>query len=151
MRDNTDLQLIAGNGASVALRVVDYQFGAGDDWYDSNWLVIAGDVSCSDGTWSFRDPCLLTTEATSLGHWLVRSADSSLDVERLDFIEPNLAFERLSNADDLVVLRIEFDLEARPPFADADGPYFVDLPVPARTCASAGESWLEAVRRFPSR
>jgi len=70
MHNLRDLHLIAEHSASVAPRVVDYQFGAGDNWFDSNWLVIAGEVSCSDGTWSFRDSCLPTTEATPLGHWL---------------------------------------------------------------------------------
>lgn len=151
MRDNAGLYLTAENGASVALRVVSYQFAEGDNWYDSNWLIVAGEASCSDGAWTFRDPCLLTIEAVSLGRWLVRSADASLDVEPIDFLEPHLGFDRLGIADDLLVLRIAFDLEARPPFAGGDGPYLVDLPLPVRACASAGESWLEALRRFPSR
>jgi len=151
MHSNTDLQLIAANGASVALSVDDYQFASGDNWYDSNWLMIAGAVTNSEGTWSFRDPCLLTTEATSLAHWLVRSANRTLEVEPIDFIEPNLAFDRLSFDDEALVLRIEFDLEARPSFADSDTPYVVDLLVHARTCASAGERWLDALGRFPPR
>ena len=151
MHSNTDLHLIAANGASVALSVVDYQFASGDNWYDSNWLMIAGAVTTSKGTCSFRDPCLLTTEATSLGHWLVRSANRTLEVERIDFIEPNIAFDRLGADDETVLLRIEFDLEALPPFADGDCPYVVDLLVPARTCASMVEAWLDALRRFPPR
>ena len=49
MQDNTDLHLLAVNGTAVALSVVDYQFAAGDNWYDSNWLMIAGDVTGGEG------------------------------------------------------------------------------------------------------
>ena len=122
-----------------------------DNWYDSNWLVVAGTAQSKNGTWSFRDPCLLTTEATSLGHWIIRAANPSAQMERLEFLEPNLAFERLMIDEGKVVLRVEFDVEARPRFAGYGDLYVVDLPVSASSCISAGKSWLASLEKFPPR
>ena len=72
------------------------------EWYDLNWLTVAGEVSTPDGSWTFLDPCLLTTDAGRLARWLEEVAagdvapndpDAEGDVDPdLGFVEPNIAF-----------------------------------------------------------
>jgi hypothetical protein len=67
--------LTSFDGASVDLRITDYQFPERDapgrrDW-DANWLNICGFVTQADGrSWTFVDPSLTTWEARALAEWL---------------------------------------------------------------------------------
>jgi hypothetical protein len=89
--------------------------------WDANWLVIRGYVQTSRGSWKFEDPCLETWEARSLCDCLTRVAAGEPN-ERLDFIEPNLAFNVASPRNDaqLVGVVVEFGLEARPPWSSPE-------------------------------
>lgn len=100
------MRLDGAEDRSLELTVAGYQFpdigtpgsATGQDGfhYDANWLVIAGHVNDGQHSWTFRDPCLLTTEALELARWLDAAADVSTDLEAADFIEPNLDFRRVS-------------------------------------------------------
>lgn len=76
------VNLRSEDGARVALRPTDYQFGHGsappDDW-DANWVLVRGEVRTAAGeSWSFHDPCLTTWACVELLRWL--SAASRGDV-----------------------------------------------------------------------
>lgn len=50
--------------------------------------------------------------------WLRRWADGRTRRTEMDFVEPNLAFEITGRSGDRRVLRVTFELEARPPWND---------------------------------
>jgi hypothetical protein len=101
-----------------ALSVEDYQFpgmvGAPGD-FDPEWLRIHGRFECENGTWEFSDPCLLTSELTSLAEWL-REVPVGGPKRELSFLEPNIRFEHVEGieGDELYVW---FSQEASPPWA----------------------------------
>ena len=75
------MRLISSDGAAVELKPISYEFPTttsdrgGSFDHDANWLIIEGDVQTGDGRkWSFRDPCLLTTDAQQLAEWLEAAA-----------------------------------------------------------------------------
>ena len=77
--------------SSVCLKPVGYQFPEITDGdHDSNWLVIAGTVSCGGINWSFREPCLLTWELTELAQWLKSLSTGPGATEAPAFTEPNI-------------------------------------------------------------
>ncbi|PWC07162.1 hypothetical protein [Mycetocola zhujimingii] len=153
----------------VALHPVGYEFGAatGDAW-DDNWLVIAGEVTSDEQTWSFRHPSLVVDEAIEIAEWLERVANrleapaalrgtGSVDPS-LAFTEPNLAFSVQSYGEDIVVVRVHFSLEALP--SDQRGPaanhrtehtMSVGLEIPLSDAARAAAVWREELALLPSR
>lgn len=91
------------------LRVVQYLYPercAPAD-YDSNWLVIAGEVLHDGHRWRFREACLLTGELERLLSWMKRMP---VPGEGIEFIEPLLTLEVPEGVDPwtiLVTLRAE--------------------------------------------
>jgi hypothetical protein len=111
------MRLRGNNSSALELRFVGYQFP--DDStteYDSNWLLIEGHVSHPQGDWSFRDPCLLTYEASDLADWLEAIAAGQEGQPWAGFIERNLSFEVVAATDERV-LRVSFALEAHLPWS----------------------------------
>jgi hypothetical protein len=91
------------DGESVSLAVVSYQFpGETSEYWDSNWLIIAGAIGAGHRRWKFRDACLTAFEAPGISAWLRSAAANGIEPSRLDpelgwspslvFIEPTLAF-----------------------------------------------------------
>lgn len=74
----------------------------------------------SDGsrTWTFHDPCLTQRDVRRLADWLRAVADGKTNRSEIDFLEPNLAFERVGSEGSSVVIRVTFEQEARPPWDD---------------------------------
>jgi hypothetical protein len=79
-----DVRLSSRDGASIEIRSISYQFGAntqarvGTDW-DTNWLVIRGDVKTAGGRGvNACRPCLITWEAQKLAAWLRGVVDGSV-------------------------------------------------------------------------
>jgi hypothetical protein len=63
--------VLAGDNSGCRLTILGYQFPDDTtDEYDSNWLVIGGEVWLDGREWQFRDPCLTTFEAKRLADWL---------------------------------------------------------------------------------
>jgi hypothetical protein len=101
------------NDVLVSLSPAGYEFPDRrmGDWHDLNWLRIAGKVETPDGSWSFNDPCMLTTEAAQLGAWLREAADGKVQPTRAnaageiypscDFTEPNMGLLHGSVTSDL--------------------------------------------------
>jgi hypothetical protein len=110
------MNLIGKEGEELHLEVLGYQFPENtDDEWDSEWLIIAGDVSCARGGWKFRDPCLCTFELQALAAWL-RDVRIGGPEREIGFVEPNLRFEHIEgSAGDFLL--VAFSQECSPPWA----------------------------------
>jgi hypothetical protein len=155
------MRIDGGAAQYLELHLVGYEFqhaarqSDGFDW-DANWLVVAGQASDGERAWSFRDPCLLTTDARRLVAWLELVADGSPQDDALDFLEPNLEFRRVSSPGDQPVVRVIFRLESAPPWApdvaeeDWDNAYLDFETSPDALRAAANELRAE-LERYPER
>ncbi len=128
-----------GDAGSLRLGVDGYQFPdiVDDDW-DSNWLMVVGEVEIGNRPWRFRDACLTTFEVERLTVWLDRIMVGEEGNPFCGFTEPNLDFERVSNE----AIRIAFSLEAAPPWGSEDddfGTYGFEVPIDHRLGAAAAD------------
>ncbi|WP_242432990.1 hypothetical protein [Streptomyces sp. Root264] len=160
--------LLNDHVSSVDLRPVRYQFASvRGDSYDDNWLVIDGTVTTPEGSWSFADPCLLTSEARQVSEWLRAVAAGTVPVTEPDaggelspdtwFIEPVAAFSLADrSAGGASVIRVHLSLEAAPPWQQgADGTdiyqYVVEVRMDAAALLHAADQWDLSLASFPSR
>ncbi len=95
--------------------------------YDSNWLRIYIEVDSKMGKWEAIDPCLLTWEFEEITNWLKAIKQCERVEEHLEFIEPNLSFSLTENSDNLVKIKVHFDLESKPQSAKEDDKFFIDF------------------------
>jgi hypothetical protein len=145
------MHLSGRNGMALELRVVGYQFpDAPNPEYDSNWLVVEGRVSHPQGAWSFRDPCLLTYEASHLADWLEAVAAGREEQPGAGFIEPNLSFEVVAAGGERA-LRVSFAIEAHPPWSPRSQAAYIEFPVGELNIAGAVNVWRKQLRQFPQR
>ena len=149
------MKLAGRDGQSLELRILGYQFPHLEtEEYDSNWLVVAGKVTHSRGSWQFTNPCLLTYEAERLASWMDRIADANLPCDTCGFIEPNLEFRALLSID-RPVLRVYFDLEARPSWASSvcagTEDLWVEFPIEELDLKSATRQWRTELTTYPQR
>jgi hypothetical protein len=57
------MRLEVSNGNSLALHIDGYEFGRSADRFDSNWLVVSGDVQLPPLQWRFTSsPCVVATK-----------------------------------------------------------------------------------------
>jgi hypothetical protein len=116
------MQLIGSEGEAFRLEVLGYQFpGLKDNEWDSEWLIISGEVLCAQGRWRFRDPCLCTFEVQTLATWLCNLQVGGPERE-IGFTEPNLRFEHVERQDGDALL-VGFSQESSPPLATDDQRY----------------------------
>ena len=148
------MRLIGQEGEEFQLEVVGYEFpGIIDDEWDSEWLIVAGKVSCARGRWKFRDPCLLTMELEALASWL-RDLRSGVAGPELDFIEPNLRFTRVQGSEGEAI-SVAFSQEASPPWASEDerygDGYALTFPFSLNDLDAASAALLGMAIRWPMR
>ncbi len=111
------MKLLNENWDRFELELLGYQYPeAMNDKFDSNWLMVKGDASMDDQSWSFTDPCLLTMEVAQLAEWFALAAKGEETDSSMNFVKPNPSFE-IGSKD---ILRVNFELEARPPWAPSD-------------------------------
>jgi hypothetical protein len=108
------MQLIGNEGEEFRLKVLGYQFPEikNNEW-DSEWLIISGEVLCAQGRWRFRAPCLCTFEVQTLAAWLCDLQVGGPERE-IGFTEPNLRFEHVEKQDSDALL-VGFSQESSPP------------------------------------
>ena len=98
---------------------------------------------------------LLTSEVEKLARWLDQAAAFPEKANEVVFLEPNLAFERRPGKNRTVEMRVWFELEARPRWAQkgfVDEPDFsVDLDLDREQLASAAQNLRTQLDRFPVR
>jgi hypothetical protein len=149
------MQFRGTDGQSVELHIAGYQFpDLPTVEYDSNWLRIEGQVSHPQGHWSFQDPCLVTHEVSRLADWLHALAEDRPNNDEIGFIEPNLSF-RIVRSPDSVVLRVYFELEARPHWVATPsaglGDLWVEFPVRELELRQAARSLRQELAIYPQR
>lgn len=158
--------LLTSNECSVELLPLGYQFSVtSGDSYDDNWLIIGGRVRTPDGSWSFREPVLLTDEGLRLSRWLRAAVAGRIAVAQPDtegglspsltFIEPVLAFSLAGRSAGAVVVRVHLSLEASPPWRpDIEGdmvPYEVEIDLTEVELLRAADEWDRELLAFPAR
>jgi|EndMetStandDraft_9_1072997.scaffolds.fasta_scaffold78516_2 hypothetical protein len=149
------MKLVSRDGQSFELQILGYEFPHLETAeYDSNWLVVAGEVGHSRGSWRFTHPCLLTYEAAGLATWMDAVADIGSCSDTCGFIEPNLEFRALLNLE-RPVLRVYFNLEARPSWASSPGAgledLWVEFPIEEIDLRSAAQQLRAELNQYPQR
>jgi len=149
------MKLASRDGQSLELRILGYEFPhleAAE--YDSNWLVVAGEVRHPKGSWRFTHPCLLTYEVARLASWMDAVADANQWSDDCGFTEPNLEFRMLVSLKQ-PVLRVYFDLEARPAWAASrtagEEDLWVEFPMRELDLKSAAQHLRAALAAYPQR
>jgi hypothetical protein len=150
------MRLVASDGSSFALAVIGYQFPEmKTELYDSNWLRIQININHPRGNWTATDAMLLTYEVAQLADWLDDLACGRLSLSECGFIEPNLEFRVLATESGEPKLRVLFELEARPSWAETDGAGMEDLwlefPLNELELHRASRSLREHLEKFPQR
>ncbi len=84
---------LRADDSTFELEIEAYQFSESADYWDSNWVIICGDVTTCRGNWTFRDPCLTTFEVKQLAEWFDAIDELESDNDEGYFTEPNLRFE----------------------------------------------------------
>jgi hypothetical protein len=145
--------LVGMDGSELDLSIVGYRFPLSErDPWDSNWLLVSLRVVAPEGTWEVVDPCLTTWEADHLIRWLTAAALAAPGFGPRPLNEPNLSFAARHGGDG-VTLRARFELERRPPWAQAAGAggLAVELVVDRTQLAAAAAALAEDLARFPQR
>ncbi len=158
------MRLIGLDERGVELRVVGYQFpDHPDPLARRSWLVIEGVAYADEGSWSFRWAALTPDDAVLISEWLLMTAFGEMSVAAphelgaecdgcLHFVEPNLGFAVAEYRSDVIVLRVELDLEFQPPWREsktAGDPYVLVCHLPAATLTKAAEEWDAEIAPFP--
>jgi hypothetical protein len=148
------MRLKANSGNGLELIILRYQFpDVHEDRWDSNWLVLSGKVSTSDGnSWHFTEPAVTTFELADLADWLRDVALRENTFEEFEFTEPNLAFF-VAN-DPVPTLRVRLAHESAPPWATDQerlSGVFVDFPLEEADVAVAADELRDALNDFPIR
>jgi hypothetical protein len=148
------MKFASRDGQFLELRILGYQFPHIETAeYDSNWLVVAGDVIHSRGSWQFTDPCLLTYEAERLASWMDALVETDGFPTTCGFMEPNLEFRAVLNVN-RPMLRVYFELEARPSWASGafgEGVTWVEFPIEELDLRSIARQWRAELSVYPQR
>ena len=123
------MRLGSDSGDVLELSIVGYQFPEAEDPRKRySWHMVEGRARTAAETWDFRWQALTCDESGRLVSWLREVADGAAQgcstpaagPGRTWFTEPNLAFVVETYKEDMVVLRVELDLEFRAPSDQAD-------------------------------
>jgi hypothetical protein len=97
---------------SFDLTLSGYEPNAGE------WLYVSGEANDGSRQWTFHEPCLTRRDVRDLADWLRAIADGKTYRFAIEFLEPNLAFGKVGGYESSVVIRVTFQMEARPPWSD---------------------------------
>jgi hypothetical protein len=141
----------------IELRILGYQFtDSTDRSYDGNWLVLELQLETPTDSWTRSAPRALTWEMERLALWLRELADGKKQMDRVDFMEPEIAFRYEDESAGGVILFVRLAYAFRPDCAGpGDDLYFQPTelrftPSPAELGAAAASIESE-LRRFPER
>jgi hypothetical protein len=154
------VDLIGHDGGSFRLAPIAYEFPEAATAAD--WLLVLGEVSGSEGSWSFSSAAMTTGEARQMGDWLLSVANRTIlatgpeDEPTFTFIEPSLAYSVASYHAETVPLRAYFSHACAAPWLDIDDQLntysrFIELLIPVAELAVAARAWLDEVEAFPVR
>lgn len=97
------------------------------DAWDSNWLIIEGNVQHPRGNWNFRDPSLLTPEVIFLADWFEAVAGGIENNQDFRTLDHNLRFE-LANKNGVHTMRVVLGGSLLPPWGEPKCEVFIDFP-----------------------
>ena len=113
--------LLNGIKNRFELNIVNYEFPkAKNEKWDADWLNIKIKVKSSKGSWKATDSMLLTWEIDWLIKWLEDIFTNVEKEKELDFMEPSLKFVKIKETRNKAFIRIYFELEARPKWAESN-------------------------------
>jgi hypothetical protein len=124
--------------------------------------MIEGVAYAPEGSWSFRWAALTPDDAVLVSEWLLMTAFGEMPVADphepgaecdgcLHFAEPNLGFAVVAYRPDVIVLRVDLDLEFQPPWREskaAGDPFVLFCELPAATLTKAAEDWDADIAAF---
>jgi len=147
------MKLIGENGATFDLMIEGYQFPeiTTDDW-DSNWLMVCGQVKHPQGAWNFCDPCLTTFELEQLAEWFDGVAKGNVDSDNGYFTEPNLHFEYVTMP--ISAIQVTFAHESAPPWLGREERFdgaIIRFPLTLNDSGAASRSLRAILSKFPAR
>jgi hypothetical protein len=149
------MRLSASDGDYIDLEIARYQFDSYDNEWDANWLEIRLDASRKGRTWTTTDPMLLTAEVNELADWLNEAALTPEVSAELEFLEPNLTFDRRPGNNHKVDLTIWLELEARPRWAHKgfvdERDFSIELDLDSGQLRQAANDLRTQLERFPPR
>jgi hypothetical protein len=154
------VELIGLDGGSFRLVPIAYEFP--DTATAPDWLLVLGEVSGHEGSWSFSSAAMTTEEARRVGVWLHSVAERTVlatgpeDEPTFTFMEPNLAFSVASYRAEAVQLRAYFSHGCAAPWLDIDDQLntysrFIEFLMPAAEVEVAAKAWLAEIEAFPVR
>jgi hypothetical protein len=155
-QDNDSMKLEnSATGESFSISPMKYEFPLGTDEFDSNWLVISGEVRAPKRSWKFWDAGLLSWEAENISTWLRRAAagrvlpvpDGEFETSSnvLDFVEPNLRLSVALATRERMDVRIHLAHEWAPPSDGED-----DYPEYVMTFSMAPGEWMDIANSWAS-
>ncbi len=143
------------SGTYFQLNINGYAEPHARNYSRANWLRIKISASGPFGSWRTECPGLTTYEAGWLADWLEEAAKGTETRQRLDFLEPSLAFLLLDLPEGLT-LRICLEGQVRPqwmsPRPAGQHEVWLDFPLPAaESFARAAADLRRELARFPER
>lgn len=172
------MRISGPDGLEFELTIVGYQFPRIKQTpYDSNWLKVNIRVKHPRGSWETTGPFLRTMEVAELATWFEAVAVEAPMVNRetwiesgrphiagspdlrlfdsMEFLEPNLRFALVERSRESAIIRVYFELEARPSwaasFAAGQDDLYVDLRLLTSDLKVAAESLRMYLAAFPDR
>jgi len=171
------MRLISPDGSELKLSIVGYESASIDGIGGDEWLEIQILVRHPRGTWETTGPFLRTVEVGALATWFDAVAAEAPMINRetfresghplpagfpnlrlfdsMEFMEPNLRLTLMERTDEYAIIRVYFELEARPSWAHASGAgredLWVDLRASAVDLRSASQSLRAQLSTFPDR
>lgn len=167
---------LIGPGKFFELQILGYEFPhITDALYDSDWLIIKGDVKYpSIGSWSFCEPCLLTFEVVKLISFLEACMRNEITHTLCGFFESNMRFllinrnlwvtsetapsttpALLKSELNYNTLRVCFDVESLPPWIPREytdeHDLYCDFPLNLAVLADVIQSLRDQLAKFPQR
>jgi len=147
------MRLEGEDGATFELLIDGYQFpNIATDYWDSNWLIVHGQVINSQGNWAFRDPCMTTFELEQLATWFDGVTNGNVDPDNGYFTEPNLHFEYVITP--ISAIQVTFANESAPPWLGHEGRFdgaIIRFPLALNDPGAASRSLRAILSNFPVR
>jgi hypothetical protein len=148
------MKLKTASGNAFELVIVGYENpDITEGMWESNWLVVSGEVRAGDESWRFVEPCVTTFELTDLADWLEDLDHGVPESPSCPFTEPNLEFSY--SPAPAPVLRVRFAHESAPPRlkdtdARAEG-VVIEIPLSELDARAAAAELRDALIDFPIR
>jgi hypothetical protein len=147
----------------VRLTPIGYEFSTTPSRWETDWIVIQGDIVAPEGSWTFQHGALVVRKChLLLEPWLRDALHAEVSVSgpgekpTLTFLDPCLGFSVASYGKQTLKLRVHLRHQAAPPWHDRDDDldawaFFVELVIGVSDLERAAQEWNRESGAFPSR